>query len=221
VQDHHLGERVLTVVQRFYEYKAQEGWTQFLHNPDLFSEPRSSVHPGLTDTWLDRLLECLDVKLRAVRVHGGLQALASRGGSEALSRIAIDDVVLPLCTTLGLWAEPEDPIPGIGRCDYVFRREQQVVCVLEAKKCEPCVGEIFREGIEKCCTEYMPYFWSSHKAADGGQRSLPLHGIVSDGFRYVVVDMQHAGIAISPIITIRSNSDLKGLLRFLAARLQS
>ncbi len=106
------------------------------------SRPDLELHESLKDI-CNNCLSVADLHLKGcgvAEVDGSrILGLRSRLGSEALSRIAIDALLLPLCshTTHNLWADLEHAcFKGGNQYDYAVFEKDRIVCIIEAKKCD-------------------------------------------------------------------------------------
>ena len=102
---------MLVKVGAFSLVFARESNNTFMNRIALSPSASVSAPSGLSDACCKRIKEDLEMRLRVLNVRGGLAGLAYRRGSEALSRILIDALIIPLCDELGLWLEPEEQLP--------------------------------------------------------------------------------------------------------------
>ena len=175
----------------------------------------------LNAAWSDQLWTVLLERLRGYRIEQ-IHDLRRRGGSEAMSRTVIDNVLLPLCIKLDLWLEPEQP-NGDGskkRPDYVIHyKDHQVIGTVEAKRCQLYPGELLSDGIGKSVKDYMPHHWRRNEASMPNDLAPSLISVVTDGFHWVFVKVGQQGLGISSVICMSSATACMQMLQCLASHL--
>ena len=205
-------------IERALKTMSQEADSWCCHSrPALIkSGPDLELHEGLKDI-CNNCLSVADLHLKGcgvAEVDGSrILGLMSRLGSEALSRIAIDALLLPLCshTTHNLWADLEHAcFKGGNQYDYAVFEKDRIACIIEAKKC--CKNFATSElpaSLHKLIVTYMAKEWYklNAKAASSASEKQPLVliGILSDGVHWICVQWSDSCIAVTPPLSLASS----------------
>eukprot|EP00927_Polykrikos_kofoidii_P078861 TRINITY_DN75661_c0_g1_i1.p1 TRINITY_DN75661_c0_g1~~TRINITY_DN75661_c0_g1_i1.p1 ORF type:complete len:459 (+),score=66.56 TRINITY_DN75661_c0_g1_i1:66-1442(+) len=165
-----------------------------------------------------------------------LVGLPARGGKEVVSRVAIDAVLLPLCARMGVIVELEESCESkdgdLPRCicDYVLRRksaERPVLGIVEAKRCTADSWQTAMvQAVVQCAMQLLVVqrrhrvlSGDGSKATDGSHMARPLFGLITDGRRWLCLDLHNDHMALTPVLDVINEASLRLLWRFLAERL--
>jgi len=152
-----------------------------------------------------------------------LAGLSEVGGREAASRAAINALLLPLCSKLKVVASLEENCReehGLPKnvCDYVLRTSQgKLLGVVEAKRCYARGWEMTLAKASVQCFLQL----ASLQASQGSKESSPLLGVVSDGRRWLCVELRKSHLAVTPVLDASQEANFWRLLRCLSKRLAS
>lgn len=160
-----------------------------------------------------------------------LRALSDVAALEVVCRVVVDTLLLTLCAHLGMSASLEETVTSNqnvalprNRCDYVLRARRSsmssgcttlpssyVVGSVEVKRCDKKWQAMLAQGVSQC-------FWQllALRAMEEELVVSPLLGIVSDGRRWVCLELHERYLMITPILDLAAGeAHLQLLLRFL------
>ncbi|CAE7682465.1 UPL3 [Symbiodinium microadriaticum] len=186
--------------------------------------------PGICreESWQEQYLGELENILRVLgcpegKVNGGrapflrLGGLSILGAKEAASRCVIDKLIFPLCAELGVELTLEEyfrtsPVP-VSICDYVLRRDGQLLGTLEAKRCS---DGLLAQGAAQCILQLLA-LWDRRRTKT--TTHAPLLGIVTDGRYWLCIQLHQRYLAVTPLLDASQEEQFWTLLNFLAVNL--
>ena len=183
----------------------------------------------LTAEWCKKLWDATAWSMKAFGVDP-IAGLKDKEGSEQLSKECVSRILGPFLMELGRNHDimpimtPEEIIKkadgGFRRTDYTIRDSEtgQVYCIVEVKKClckARDYGQYLGKGTSQCIKDYITHFSKA-----GQLQNDIILGLVTDGLRWILIEVSPALVVVSGLLEISDSTALHTLLDHLASRMR-